>query len=300
MKNSRLLVFLIPALFVFAVGGCMVRRIQPEEPISKETVRKVEEKAADISQSVPLSFKGVNGYFLKNNVKMTKEVNFYTAESAKKFESLLGQAKAVAGIVTTPDFEKNMAVIIAVKNSTAAYNISISSAYAIGSDIYINYEIMQKKASETGYFVSSMQIFEIEKPRQITNVSFVEEGNNMTVIPFGSRGIASPASLQVMKKYYTGTYKGTIPAADGPGIVMILDLMPDNTYILKQTYLSHPDRVYESSGKWAPTEDLSSFVLDYDKDRNDRMRFYFVDRNTVEQLDIFGEKINSDLYKLKK
>ena len=306
MNNNKFFIFLIPVLFLFTFAGCMVpvRSIQTDVPtvpaISKETVKQVEEKAADISLSVPLSFKEVNGYFLKNNVKMDKEINFYTAESGKKFEAILGQAKAVTGIVTTPDFKKNMAVVIAVKNSTAAYNISISSAYSVGSDIYINYEITEKPLPEVGYFFPSVKVFEIEKPQQVTNISFSQQGESMVIIPFGNRSAGSPASLQIMKKYYTGSYKGTLPAADGPGIVMVLDLLPDNTYTLKETYLSHPDRVFESCGKWAPTEDLSSFVLNYDKEQSEQVRFYFINRNTIEKLDMFGDKINSELYKLKK
>ena len=302
MQNNKILILLVPVLITVFFAGCAinVRRIQTEQPISKETVRKVEEKAADISQSVPLEFKEVNGYFLKNNVKFAREINYYTAESDKKFAALLGQAKAVSGIVTSPDFKKNTVVIIAVKHSTVAYNISISSAYAIESNIYLNYEIIPKDTPEIGYFFPSMKVFEIEKPRQVTNISFSGQGKGMTVMPFGNRSAGSPESLEFMKKYHTGLYKGTIPAADGPGISMLLDLLADNTYTLKQTYLSHPDRIYESSGRWAPTEDLSSFVLNYDKEQQEQIRFYFVDKHTIEKLDIFGDKINSDLYKLKK
>jgi hypothetical protein len=47
---------------------------------------------------------------------------------------------------------------------------------------------------------------------------------------------------------------------------------------------------------------LSFFVLDYESPRNEQTAFYFIDKNTIEQLDLNREriKISPELYRLKK
>ena len=271
-----------------------------EQPITRETVKQVEAKAYDIKRSTPLKFRELSGYFLRNDVKLTQEVNFFTINSEKNFEAVLGIARLMENNVTPFDLRKNIVVVIAMKPSRTEYDIKIYGVYLIDSDIYINYEIIPKSIPDIGFFITNMKAVEIERPQSITNVSFANQNKVITVIPFGARTAGSPANISDMTKYYTGTYKGTIPAADGPGIVTVLTLSPDYTFTLEQSYLNRPDRVFTSSGKWAPTEDVSSFVLNYDKGQTEQSRFYFIDRNTVEKLDQYGEKINSEFYKLKK
>ncbi|MDR0723973.1 MAG: copper resistance protein NlpE [Endomicrobium sp.] len=75
-----------------------------------------------------------------------------------------------------------------------------------------------------------------------------------------------------------------------------LDLKSDYSFYLKQTYLTLNGKTFESSGKWYPTPDLSSFVLN----KNKNLSFYFKDKNTIEKLDDNGEKANSNKYTLKK
>jgi hypothetical protein len=292
-----MLLFLTAQLFVC---GCMLKRLPSDQAVSKEVVKEVESKVYDTSVvRAALKFKEVSGYYLRNGVKLTREINFFNANSQKKFDEYLGKSSlntSESGI----DFKKNAVAFIVTKSSSEAYDIKISSVYCVGSDIYCDYEIFPGEISGKGYFTPEIKILAIEKPQNVTNIAFVNPERKITVLPFGNRNIFSPASLDDLKKYYTGIYKGTIPAADGPGILMNLNLKQDNTYTLQETYIDRYDKAFESSGKWAPTEDLSSFVLDYDKDPEEQIRFYFLDRNTVEKLDIYGEKINSELYKLKK
>ncbi|MCL2390224.1 MAG: copper resistance protein NlpE N-terminal domain-containing protein [Endomicrobia bacterium] len=300
MKKIKFcLLFLLLAQFF--ISGCMLKRIPREErPVSKETVKDIESKAYDSSRAVSLNFNETSGYYLRNAVKLPRETNFFVAHSQKKFDEYLGKSSLNANTGANIDFKKSVAAIIILKPSSTVYDIKINNVYSVGSDIYLDYEISSKGISDTGYFVPGIKILEIEKPQIVTNVAFIDENRKIFIIPFGNRNIYSPSSVQDLKKYYTGMYKGTIPAADGPGITVHLNLIADNTFILKQSYIDRSDKVFESSGNWAPTEDLSSFVLNYDKDSEEQMRFYFIDRNTIEKLDIYGERIKSEFYKLKK
>lgn len=45
---------------------------------------------------------------------------------------------------------------------------------------------------------------------------------------------------------YRGTYRGTIPAADGPGIVVVLKLRANGTYSLRMRYLERASRIAEN------------------------------------------------------
>jgi Uncharacterized lipoprotein NlpE involved in copper resistance len=298
---KKIVIFLIP----FIIAGCLPpsRLQQQSTTITPETVKQVEMQAADISQAEALNVRELDGYFLRNGVKLINDINFITADSYQNFENILGVSRKNAVPAQIPDLRKNIVAVIAAKPSGMSNEIKISKAYVIGSDIYIDYEITPKTSLDVGYFVSDVKAFEIEKPKFITNISFSGSDKKMTVIAFGKRSAGSPKNVQDMIKYYTGTYKGTIPAADAAGIHMTLALSADYTYVLKQTYLNNSGRVFESSGKWTPGNDLSYFILDYDKPLQEQMRFYFINKSLIEKLDINGEKINSDdaeLYRLKK
>jgi len=292
--------FLLLFAAAFLPGCFKTATTASQQPISKETVKQVEEQAGNIAVSTPLKFKEMQGYFLKNSVKLPKDVNFITVYSDKGFDAVLGMAKTMTNVITMADMRKNIVAVIAMKPSRTLNDIKINNVYLIGNNIYIDYEVAPKTAPDVGYFISNMKAFEIERPQIVTSVSFSDPSKNITVTPFGKRNASSPADIDSMLKYYTGIFKGTLPAADGPGIATVLELLPDYTFNIKQTYLNNAGRVFESSGKWAPTEDLSSVVLNYDKDFSEQMRFYFIDKNTIEKLDVNGERINSELYKLRK
>lgn len=47
---------------------------------------------------------------------------------------------------------------------------------------------------------------------------------------------------------YCGTYRGTLPAADCPGINAVISIRPDSTYSLTFDYIERPDAHFEESG----------------------------------------------------
>jgi hypothetical protein len=295
---KKIAIFLMP----FVISACIPAGTMRQTSIPRETIREIETKAADMNAAEKLNFKELDCYFLKNSVKLVGDINFFTVGSQKDFDALLGQTKTMTNAIASPDFKSNMVAVIAMKSSKTLNNIRITKAYCIGSDVYLEYEIIPEAAQEIGYFVSNVKAFEIQSPKQVLNVSFVDKNRSMTILPFGKRAIGSPANLEVLLKYYTGRDTGTSPAADAPGIAMILTLSNDYTYRLEQTYLNNPARTFESAGKWKPSDDLSFFILDYDESSNEQTAFYFLDRNTIEKLDIFCEKMDTmqELYRLKK
>jgi len=98
---------------------------------------------------------------------------------------------------------------------------------------------------------------------------------------------------------YKGTYKGEIPAADAPGIIISITLS-DNTYVKTMKYVDRGDKTFEEKGDYTWNAEGNTIKLMGAKDSPDQ---YFVGENTLTMLDMDGNKITgdmADLYILKK
>ncbi|MDR3124409.1 MAG: copper resistance protein NlpE [Endomicrobium sp.] len=289
-KVAILLMFL-----VCIITSCV--SVRKQESMPKKVVQEVESNVINLEQGENLSFSVLNGYFLKSNVKLSHEINFFTIGSLTKFKKIAGIAKTMANSVVMPDFGNEVVLIIAMKPSKDFKVISIKRVCMLSNNMYIDYEVSQKDAKDLGYFVPNVYIFKIQKPEVIINTCFIDSNKKVTVLPFGERNINSPIDVYDMLKNYTGVYKGTFQVSNTENLMAVeLKLEPDYTFYLKQTYLDLNGKTFKSFGKWYPASDLSSFILN----KNKNLSFYFIDKNTVEKLDANGEKIDSSMYTLKK
>lgn len=98
-----------------------------------------------------------------------------------------------------------------------------------------------------------------------------------------------------------GTYEGTFPAADGPGIKTVLAINGDSTYLLKQDYLGRRNGHDETSGVFKV---LVGNVLMLVRPSSGERTFYKVrDANTIVMTDSAGnepEGMAAESYVLKK
>ncbi|HAY3542728.1 TPA: copper resistance protein NlpE [Elizabethkingia anophelis] len=97
---------------------------------------------------------------------------------------------------------------------------------------------------------------------------------------------------------WAGTYEGTLPCADCPGIKTTITLKDDNTYTISEEYLERKTKA-EDKGKfeWDKSGSKVSLIS------KDGKRQYFVGENQLIHLDMDGKEItgpNKDLYILKK
>ncbi|MDR0561912.1 MAG: copper resistance protein NlpE, partial [Spirochaetaceae bacterium] len=89
---------------------------------------------------------------------------------------------------------------------------------------------------------------------------------------------------------WAGAYTGMIPAADGPGIDVTIELRYDDTYTLTYAYVDR-DSSFTVSGTFAWDEAWSIITLD-----NDEVPpHYIVGEHTLTQLDMSGNVITGDL-----
>jgi hypothetical protein len=271
--------------------------VRKQEIVPHNVFQEVKSNVINLEQGETLSFSTLNGYFLKSNVKLLHEINFFTVESLNKFKKITGTAKVILEPIVVPNFNNEIVIIIAMKPSKNFNVISIKRACTLGNDIYIDYEINEREITDLGYFVPNVYFFKIQKPKITINTCFIDANKKIAVLPFGNRSVKSPIDVYDMLKNYTGVYRGTCPISSTENVMSVeLNLGPDYTFYLKQTYLDLNGKTFKSSGKWYPTSDLSSFVLN----KNKSLSFYFTDRNTIEKLDDNGEKINSNMYILRK
>lgn len=97
---------------------------------------------------------------------------------------------------------------------------------------------------------------------------------------------------------WNGTYEGTIPCADCPGIKISLTLNTDKTFTITEEYI---DRKSKNEDKGSFTWDKTGSIITL-KGKNAATQ-YKVGENVLIQLDTEGKEIdgpNKDLYILKK
>ncbi|MDO5615815.1 MAG: copper resistance protein NlpE N-terminal domain-containing protein [Cruoricaptor ignavus] len=98
---------------------------------------------------------------------------------------------------------------------------------------------------------------------------------------------------------WDGTYKGTIPCADCPGIEITLTLNSDKTYIMGSKYQERENANFSDKGTFDWSEDGSFITL---KDANDpsETKVFFVGEGNIWMVSQVGERDLKDEYKLDK
>ncbi len=88
---------------------------------------------------------------------------------------------------------------------------------------------------------------------------------------------------------WSGTYQGTLPCADCPGIHYKISLHEDGTYQLSTQYLEKSDSVYTESGQFTWNDAGSQITLE------ERGEKFQVGENRLFHLDMEGNRITGDL-----
>ena len=102
-------------------------------------------------------------------------------------------------------------------------------------------------------------------------------------------------------KAFAGTFTGTLPCADCPGIDTQLVLSADGTYTITESYQERPAPALKGDGTWTAEENNQRLRLDPNsKSDNDRL-FAILSHDEIRQLDMQGNPIESSLpYTLKR
>lgn len=87
-----------------------------------------------------------------------------------------------------------------------------------------------------------------------------------------------------------GTYTGTLPAADCPGIETRLTLRPNGTYDLHLKYIDR-DAAFDEQGAYEVRGDLLTLT----PSDGERIAFYRIEKNRLRMLDNAGQAITGEL-----
>lgn len=129
-----------------------------------------------------------------------------------------------------------------------------------------------------------------------TPVAAVENAAGTTMAQPG----VQPADSGADARAFAGTYSGTLPCADCPGIDETLVLSADGSFVLTDTYQERPGSANVVQGSWTLDADGKRIHLDPgSKDAVDK--FYGIDGDGLRLLDGEGRPIDSKLpYRLKR
>ncbi|BDU16135.1 copper resistance protein NlpE [Lysobacter auxotrophicus] len=102
-------------------------------------------------------------------------------------------------------------------------------------------------------------------------------------------------------KAFAGTFTGTLPCADCPGIDTRIELAADGTYTVTESYRERPAQELKGDGTWTVEENNQRLRLDPNsKSDHDRL-FAILSNDEIRQLDMEGKPIESSLpYNLKR
>ncbi|WP_158636400.1 copper resistance protein NlpE [Luteimonas marina] len=96
------------------------------------------------------------------------------------------------------------------------------------------------------------------------------------------------------RKAFAGSFAGTLPCADCPGIDMRVDIDADGSFSASETYQDR-DTTVETAGTWTIDADGRRLLLDPDsKDEADR-HFEIVSKDEIRMLDAEGKPVESAL-----
>jgi hypothetical protein len=68
-------------------------------------------------------------------------------------------------------------------------------------------------------------------------------------------------SFGCSKSKLNGTYEGTLPAADGPGLQTLITFNSNGTFYMKETFLESDVEPRISNGKWVLNKDIITFTV---------------------------------------
>ncbi len=109
----------------------------------------------------------------------------------------------------------------------------------------------------------------------------------------GQGPVASPANNDFDRASFAGTFTGTLPCADCPGIDETLQLDADGRFELTDVYRARPDSTHVVHGTWSLQAERAQLRLDPDNQRDVDRVFAIDQEGTLAPLGMDGTRIHS-------
>ncbi|KRC38229.1 MULTISPECIES: copper resistance protein NlpE [unclassified Lysobacter] len=102
-----------------------------------------------------------------------------------------------------------------------------------------------------------------------------------------------PAAPALDAKAFAGTFSGTLPCADCPGIDTKIELKADGSYAIDETYQSRKDGNHKGDGTWTAEEAGQRLRLDPNSKTEDDRLYQVVSADEIRVVDKDGKAIES-------
>jgi hypothetical protein len=257
---------------------------QPKERLTHANYQAIKNQIeAGNFQALP--FRTLSGYFLQPALELKNDINFITVNSEKVLTQFLSRS-AFTKDSYPPNLTKTFIAIIALAPAPASYNMSVSGVYLNGTEIYVLYKSVEDKSANIKFYKTNYTVVDINRPKIATEIHFIDDNGEGYTVDYGRRSEDSPKDATDIMKNYLGVYRGTLTPVRGESasLITVLQILPNRTFVLRQSYTESPDRVFQSEGRWALTDDLSSIVLNYDKSEREQLKYYFLNPRQIERL----------------
>ena len=99
---------------------------------------------------------------------------------------------------------------------------------------------------------------------------------------------------------FAGTFSGTLPCADCPGIDTTIVLVGDGSYTLDETYKDKPDGNHKGDGNWTAEDSGTRLRLDPNSKSDEDRLFAIAGKNELHLLDKDGKPVDSAFSILKR
>lgn len=106
---------------------------------------------------------------------------------------------------------------------------------------------------------------------------------------------ADSTTVETIDTTYCGTYRGTLPAADCPGIKTVLTIKADSTYSLSSDYIDRPNGHSEESGVYHKNGNVIELVT---PSSGEKTYYKVKDANSIIMTDSAGTEPQGETVKL--
>ncbi len=100
-----------------------------------------------------------------------------------------------------------------------------------------------------------------------------------------------PNAAGFSSKAFAGTFHGTLPCADCPGIDETLELKPDGSFRLTDVYRDRPAGTHDVAGSWTSEENDSRIRLDPNSKGEDDRVFTIVSNDELDAVGSDGKPL---------
>ena len=269
-----------------------------------------------------LPYSEIGHYQIRKDIPLEDGVNYFIIEKAGEFDYLFKFVPPDKNDKPAPiAFGKELVIAIVYHNIDPRSTIKTNRVTLKNGNIHIDYQLNQSRMSmalatqektfdqieqqgktkdgereemEPERFSTDMaEIIAIPMPTYYLDLYISENGKPWPKIALGRRSLGSPESYEQFMDNYLGTFKGTLPCADCPGIKTELTMDKDHYYTLERTYQGKNSKPLVERGQWDISEDLA--IIGLVAPQSEAQTYYLItDKDNLELLDKNAKPINTD------